>query len=179
MEAFRKNEQDMPEKIIISALESYHEKDFFDCGESILNDYLKKYAFQDVKRKLSQHFVATEIDKNKIIGYYSLSSASEDFSNLPDELKRNLPKYPVPLARLSRLAVDLRYQRVGLGKFLLIDSMRRVLRASSEIGIHGFIVDAKHSKAKEFYEKFGFIEFPSNPLTLILPMKTIQKAFSN
>lgn len=169
----------MHEKIMISPIDPSHEKDLFDCGEYILNDYLKKYAFQDIKRKLSQHFVATKPGEKEVIGYYSLCSAGEALSRLPDELKKNLPKYPVPLARLSRLAIDLNYQKAGLGKFLLIDAMSRVSRASQEMGIYGFIVDAKHSKAKEFYKKFGFIEFPSKPLTLILPMKTIQRAFFN
>jgi GNAT superfamily N-acetyltransferase len=77
------------------------------------------------------------------------------------------------MVRLSRLAVDKTMQGKGLGEFILMDSLQRSTTLAIEMGIFGVLVEAKHEKAKGFYQKYGFRELVTQPLTLFLPIKTI------
>lgn len=155
---------------------SNHQRDSFSCGNEALDNYIRKIAGQDVKRKIAQVFVAC-LPTDKIIkGYYTTSAASFRKEELPAALAKKLPYYPVPAAILGRMAVDLSCQGQGLGEFLLIDCFTRVLQASKEIAINAIIVDAKDDRAKAFYLKYGFIPFISNPLRLFIPLATIEQA---
>ncbi len=144
----------------------------FDCGNEYLNQYLKNYATQDIKRSLSYMQVAVSLEEtSKILGYYTFSAGSIGFEELPSQKK--MPKYPIPIARIGRLAVDISVQGKGLGKELLMDALYRAKRlASTEIGIAAVIVDAKDENAKSFYLKYGFQSL-RNPLILFISIKTI------
>lgn len=95
--------------------------------------------------------------------------------HLPEPYRKRFPNYPVPMARLARLGVDLRQQGKGLGKLLLMDALYRCRRLSDEIGSVGVLVDAKHERAQSFYRQFNFEEFPESPLNLWLPIAAIAK----
>ncbi len=156
--------------------ESFHpelNRKKFDCGNESLNQYLKNYATQDIKRSLSYMCVAVSLEEpSKILGYYTFSAGSIAFEEFPSQKK--LPKYPIPIARIGRLAVDVSVQRKGLGKDLLMDALHRAKRlASTEIGIAALIVDAKDENAKSFYIKYGFQSL-KRPLTLFISMGTIK-----
>lgn len=158
----------------IAALNSKHIKTAFDCGEAALNNYLQQFASQHAKSKVSKTFVATSLDESeKVIGFYTLSAGSIAFNHLPDELQKKLPRYPIPVARIGRLAIDKSVQKQGLGKHLLMDALYRCARLTEEIGITGVVVDAKHEKAKLFYQQYGFTELSNLPLTLFTPIQTI------
>jgi len=118
---------------IIELLEKSHKKDRFDCGVKSLNDYLIRYARQNDQKSISRTFVATD-DEKIIQGYYSICSASINFEELPENISNQLPRYPIPAARLSRLAVDLKMQGTGLGERLLFNALKRVYLTSSEMG---------------------------------------------
>ena len=110
----------------------------------------------------------------RILGYYSLSNYGLRVGELPAELTRRLPKYPmVPAALLGRLAVASQSQGVGRGEFLLADALRRTLRVAEEIAIHAVVVDAIDSVAAAFYARYGFKPFPGEQLRLFLPLATI------
>ncbi len=98
-----------------------------------------------------------------------------DFESLPARLLKRIPRYPIPIARLARLAIDKNVQGQHLGQKLLMDALRRCTRISQEIGLFGIVVDAKHDKAKQFYQKYGFLEIHNQPLTLFLRMSTVLK----
>ena len=88
-------------------------------------------------------------------------------------------KYPskVPASKLGRLAVSQKYQRQGLGKYMMINAIERTLLISKNIRIIGFFVDAKNMEAKSYYEQFGFMPMPDNKLQLFLPLTKLQKAY--
>ena len=91
------------------------------------------------------------------------------------EIANRLPHYPVPAVVIGRLAVDLRGQGTGLGEILLLDTIRRVVRAGDTIGVHAVVVDALHDRAGAFYERYGFVPFPSRPLQLHLSIRTFEQ----
>lgn len=162
----------------ISLLNNFHNREIFDCDDIALNDYLKYQANQHMKSNISQTYVASSIATgNRILGYYSICVGSVEYCSLPNNIQKKLPKYPIPIARIARLAVDIGSQKTGLGRYLLMNALERFKDISQIIGIFAVVVDAKHEKAKNFYCKHGFIELPSSPLTLLLPLKNINASF--
>ena len=121
---------------------------------------------------------ALENAPKKVLGFYTLSATGINFSSLPEGWQKKLPRYPIPMARIGRLAVDKSAQNQGLGKHLLMDALYRCVALAENIGIFGVLVDAKHDQAKQFYSKYGFCNLTHSPLTLILPLSHIVGALS-
>lgn len=153
-------------------LDKSFDRSDFDCGSLELNNFLKSKARQNQNAGFNKTFVAVASgDKNKtVLGYYSLSMGEIDLSSLPQNLVKKLPKHPVPVARMGRLAVDIATKGQGLGKLLMVDAMKRVQTASELIGVYALLVDAKDDSAKNFYLKYGFIPLIDEPMTLFLPL---------
>lgn len=142
----------------------------FKCGELALDEYLQRYASQDIKRGVARVFVASPAQQLQVVsGFYTLSAASVAADTLPKKWRKTLPRYPVPVALLGRLAVDQQYHGQGLGSILLVDACKRVAAASETLAVAAIIVDAKSLKAAAFYQHFGFIELPGHPGRWMLP----------
>ena len=157
----------------IEALHVHRDRRSFTCGDPELDGYLKRFARQHAETKVSRTYVA--VNGAAILGYYSLAMSAIRRDQLPSRYQSRFPNYPLPVARLARLAVDHRYQNRGLGELLLADALSRCLRLSEEIGMVGVVVDAKHEHARRYYERFEFERFPDAPLTLWLPTAAIAK----
>lgn len=160
--------------LVIVPLDTGHDRESFRCGETSLDAYLRRYANQDIRRRVNRVFVASPPDEpRKVIGYYSLSAGSLDADALPEKRRRRLPRYPVPAVLLGRLAITSHHQGQGLGSILLADALGRVVRASQAMTVSAVVVDALDERAAEFYLKFGFILLPSQPSRLFLPLDSI------
>jgi GNAT superfamily N-acetyltransferase len=159
-------------------LDSKHNKENFSCGKNLLDNYFWKQAKQDVKRKLSACFVLVDKEANRISGYYTLSSNSISHNLIPDSFKKKLPKsyLSIPTILLGRLAIDKDYQGKGIGKILLIDSLKRCYDTSNSLGVFAVIVDPLDKEAERFYDKYGFIKLPDSE-KMFIPMKTINELF--
>jgi GNAT superfamily N-acetyltransferase len=142
----------------------------FDCGEEALDEYLQRYATQDIKRGVARVFVASLAEQPQVVaGFYTLSAASIAAESLPEKWRKKLPRYPVPVALLGRLAVSLHCHGQGLGSILLADACQRVVAASQTLAVAAMVVDAKSPQAGAFYQHFGFIELPGQPGRWMLP----------
>lgn len=142
----------------------------FKCGELALDEYLQRYAGQDIKRGIARVFVAYPLEQPQVVaGFYTLSAASVAADTLPEKWRKKLPRYPVPVALLGRLAVSQPFQGQGLGSILLADACKRVAAASQTLAVAAIVVDAKSPKAAAFYQHFGFIELPGQPGRWMLP----------
>jgi ribosomal protein S18 acetylase RimI-like enzyme len=162
------------QNLVIEPLNRTHDRTGFQCGVEALDRYLKKQAKQDVKRRISRVFVATEPDNPEaVIGYYTLSTLSIELNQLPEKLARKLPKHPVPAALIGRLAVSKAAQGQGVGKMLLADAIKRTLAVSDQIAIYTMVVDAISDNAIGFYEQFGFTHLVDDSPRLFLPLKSI------
>ncbi|GAB6050655.1 GNAT family N-acetyltransferase [Hydrogenophilus islandicus] len=153
----------------IRALDRNVETADFACGVQALDDYLRRYAHQDIKRGVARVFVATPAEQLRVVGFYSLSAASIATETLPEEWRKRLPRYPLPVALMGRLAVDKRVQGMGLGSILLADACKRVAAASETLAVAAIVVDAKSPQAAAFYAHFGFFELPGQPGRWMLP----------
>lgn len=160
--------------LVIEPLSNIHNRIDFQCGNELLNNYIKKQARQDVKRRISRVFVAVEPEKtSNIIAYYTLSTLSIELNHLPESLTRKLPRHPIPAALLGRLAVSQKAQGVGVGKMLLVDAIKRTLAISDEIAIYAMVVDAINKDAQQFYQQFGFNQLSTKSRRLFLPLKSV------
>lgn len=130
----------------------------FSCGEDALDEYLRRQARQDMSRGLSVVHVLHDYERERIAGYYTLSSEVIERGELPGELERGLGRNRVfPAVLLGRLAVDLDYQGEGLGGEILLDALYRVLELSqTSVGLLAVLVDPLHDKAQGFYARYGF-----------------------
>ena len=108
-----------------------------------------------------------------MIGYYSLSAGSLHAADSPEVIRRRLPKYPVPVAMLGRLAISKAYQQQGIGSVLLADSLQRTAKASQVKAVYAIVVDALNDRAAGFYHQFGFISLPNQPMKLFLPLDSV------
>ncbi|OFV96061.1 MAG: GNAT family N-acetyltransferase [Acidobacteria bacterium RIFCSPLOWO2_12_FULL_54_10] len=164
-------------KFLVQPLGPHHDRAGFSCGVEPLDDYLKRQARQDVRKRVSAAFVLTP-NGETIAGYYTLSQYSIDLGALPQELARRLPKYPiVPATLIGRLAVSTAFRGQGLGELLLMDALHRSLTLSRQVASAAVIVDAKDNQAITFYRKYGFLELPSIARRLFLPMITVEQMF--
>jgi GNAT superfamily N-acetyltransferase len=161
----------------IERLSRSHDRSAFDCGKPPLDDFLRKLVSQYEKRNLGRTYVAVMPDAKRVVGYYTLALGSVTFENLPAEAANKLPRHPVPVALLARLAVDRSLQGGGLGVALLMDAFDRCLKLSDELAIHAVTVDAIDEETAAFYTKFGFVALRDDPRHLFLPMATIEQAF--
>ena len=154
----------------IEALERRHDRSRFACGSAPLDRYIRELALQDVRRRTARVFVAVPEGGVEVAGFYTLSAGSIARGDLPEREARRLPRYPVPVALLGRLAVDRGYGGRGLGTSLLADALRRVARAGETVAVYAMVVDAKDEQAQAFYERFGFVRLPDAGRRLFLPM---------
>jgi len=164
-------------RFVVEPLGPKHDRAAFSCGVEILDAYLHKQAGQDLKKRVAVPFVITP-DGTTIAGYYTLSQYSLQLDEVPAEVAKKLPKYPiVPAALLGRLAVSVAFRGQGHGATLLMDALYRTLQHSREVASAGVIVDAKDAAALAFYTKYGFLELPRIERRLFLPMGTVEQLF--
>ncbi len=155
-------------------LSSEHEVADFDCGESVLNDWLKHRARKNEGR-FSRTYVVCQ--GAKVVAYVCIAAGSVERATAPGKVRRNAPD-AVPVSVIDRLAVDKRYAGQGLGADLLADALRRIAIASQSIGIGAVLVQAKDENARRFYMACAeFIEFPGESRTLFLPIERLVAGF--
>ena len=158
------------------AIRKSHKRESFDCGEEALNEFLRRYARKSHEMGGAKTFLAVSDADESILGFYSLSPASVEYSRTPEIVRRGLARYDVPGFRLARLAVDRKMQGRGLGGQLLLAAGRRCLLAASEVGGVALVIDAKNPRVAAWYGGYGAVPFIDAPLSLILPLATIEVA---
>ena len=155
----------------------HHHRDKFDCGEDTLNEFLRRYARKNHEMGASKTFLAiSDSDNQTVLGFYSLSPASVSYIRTPELIRRGLARYEIPAFRLARLGVDRSVQGRGVGGQLLLAAGRRCLNVAAEVGGIALLIDAKNERVAQWYEKYGAVPLLDAPLTLMLPLQTIQSA---
>jgi len=154
-----------------------HNRQAFDCGEAALNEFLQRYARKSHELGGAKTFLAIDdADGKTILGFYSLGPAAVEYSRMPIIVRRGLARYDVPCFRLARLAVDRGVQKQGLGGQLLLTAGRRCLLAAAEVGGVALLIDAKNEGVARWYASYGAVALEDAPLTLLLPLATIEAA---
>src|ERR1700676_2671046 len=154
-----------------------HDRASFDCGEPSLNGFLRQHARQSHDKGAAKTFLAiSNLDGKTILGFYSLSPASLEYARTPEIIRKGLARHDVPVFRLGRLAVNRTVQGQGLGGQLILAAGRRCLLAATEVGGVALLIDAKNEWAAKWYASFGAIPLADAPLSMLLPLATVQTA---
>lgn len=153
----------------------------FQCGEHALDDFFARHALPNSQMSIGKTFVVrsqSEQGETLIKGFYTLSMASLRSKDLQDVIEARLPRYPMPVALIGRLAVSTQAQGQGLGGTLLVDALDRIAQASEQLGCLGVIVDAKTAAAMSFYEHYGFVPLSEEgwPRRMFMPIDTVYQA---
>lgn len=161
---------------VIEKLDERHDRAPFSCGVPELDTYLHRFAGQNEKSRISQHFVAVATAGDAgILGYDALSAGSVAFESVPEALRKRLPRYPIPVAHVGQLAVAQSMPGRGLGEDLLIDALARIARVADEVGIHAVKIVAIHDSARRFSLKYGFTPLADDERHLYLPLWAVRK----
>ena len=153
-------------------LTSKHHTDDFECGNTTLDEWLKKRALKNQNNGASKTFVVCK--RNRVIGYYALATGSVEREMASGPFSRNMPE-PIPVIVLGRLAVDKTTQAQGIGSALLKDAMLRTLQVANNVGVRGILVHAISDDARRFYLRYGFSESTIEPMTLMISVANILK----
>ena len=156
----------------IEKLRRDHLIDGFTCGREELDRFLIRYALTNQQADASQTYLG--LHDEAVIGFYSLVVGEVAYAEAPERLTKGLARHPVPIMLLARLAVSTAWQGRGIGAGLLKDAMRRTLQAADIGGLRAFAVHAKDDTAQRFYEHFGFVPSPTDPLHLFLLLKDLR-----
>jgi GNAT superfamily N-acetyltransferase len=147
----------------------------FGCGEPSLDHWLARRASANQKSGASRTYVVCE--DHRVLAYYSLASGVVAIEQATGRFKRNMPD-PIPVAVLARMAIDRRWQGLGLGRALFRDAGSRVAQAADTIGIRGILVHALSQNARNFYLALGFDPSPLDPMILMVTLSDIRAALS-
>jgi ribosomal protein S18 acetylase RimI-like enzyme len=158
----------------IKALTSAHDRKNLSCGVEPLDRYLRERVSQDIKRRISNCFVALD-DGGVVAGYYTFAATSLPLTEPPAEMAKRLSRYPLaPAGLIGRLAVAQGFRGKRLGGALLMDAAARAAR--SDPAIFALVVNAKYEPAVAFYERHGFQRFARKPDSLFLPIASALNA---
>lgn len=146
-------------------LTEQHVLEPFDCGNEVLDDWLRRRAMKNQHLNASRTFVICLEGTMRVVGYYSIATGSVSHVDLGRSLRQNMPD-PVPVVLIGRLAVDVCTQGHNFGKWLLNDAVVRVSNLAEQVGIKAIMVHAINEQAKTFYEYFGFVQSPVAANTL-------------
>jgi len=156
----------MDEKPRIAKLAISHEATRFDCGHEALNNFIR---LPGQRANISQTYVAVVGDT--IVGYHTLVVGNVLYEDAPERLGKGIPRHPIPVLLLARLAVDQSWQGKGLGAALVLDAIRRTLQVADIASVRALLVHAKDETACQFYAHLGFEPFPGEPLVLYRLLK--------
>ncbi len=160
---------------MIERLGKRHDRASFNCGQPMLDEWIKVQAGQYDKKDLARTYVSVRHGQARVLGYYAISTHRVSYESLPEDQAIGLPKIDIPVVLIGRLAVDRSVQRQGLGSLLLVDALRRSQHIAEQIGIRAVEVDAIDDEARAFYCKFDFASLLDDPHHLFLPMRVIRK----
>jgi GNAT superfamily N-acetyltransferase len=159
----------------IDLLRAHHDRRGFIFGKEPPDRYFQQQVTQDARRHLATPFVMVMPD-GSIGGFYTLSSTALRLVDLPEDIARRLPRYPlIPASLIGRLAIDQRHHGQGWGSFLFLDALYRCSR--SEIASFAVVVDAIDDEARGFYAHHSFLPLPDSPYRLFRRMSDIEALF--
>jgi len=167
-------------KFEIRVLDPRDDRRSFNSHDDDLDRFFHRYAGQNqFRHHIGVTYVA--VDESGILGFVTVAPSEIQIDDLPAELSRRLPRYPLPVLRIARLAVTQESQGQGVGRALLRFALRLARRMSGEVGCVGVVVDAK-LKALDFYARYGFeavtplegaLQSRPEPRPLFLPISAV------
>jgi predicted N-acetyltransferase YhbS len=137
-----------------------HDREQFDSGEPMLDEWLRRYAGQNRRRDTAATWVIADAD-DVVVAYASVAMTGIDRSAAPETLAKGAPD-PVPALLLGRLAVDHRYASVGVGTALAAHVLATAVELNQKAACGAVVVTALTEHARTWSEQFGFRPFAAD-----------------
>ncbi|GLZ61944.1 N-acetyltransferase GCN5 [Micromonospora sp. NBRC 107095] len=153
----------------------------FDCGSRAQSVWLVEHALQAHRAGLSRVYVVRDDEHpdQRVVGYYALAAGSVAPADASPRLQQGAGRYHQPVVILTRLGVDRSAQRIGLGRALVVDALRRIAAAAEVIGVRAVLIHCETDAARDFYQRLAKFEAsPTDPMHLLLLMKDLRHALS-
>jgi predicted N-acetyltransferase YhbS len=164
-------------RVLLERLDAHHDVSTFNSGNEDLDTWLQRHALAAQRMDSARTFVATR--SGRVIGYFSLTMGSVLRADAPAKLVRGMPAYPVGMALLARLAVNQSQHGKGVGAMLLAEALRKAVAAGEVAAARLIVVDAVDDSAAAFYQRYGFIGTPENPLRYYRRMKDVRASLDS
>jgi GNAT superfamily N-acetyltransferase len=158
----------------IEKLHRTHAVEQFTCGAPELDRFLIRHALRAQQANSSQTYVG--LRGGEVVGFYTIVAGEVQHARAPERVAKGMPRHPIPLLVLARLAVHSRWQGHGIGSGLLLDALGRTLQVADVIGVRAVAVHAKDDRAIAFYRHFGFTPSPTDARHLFMLIKDIRLA---
>lgn len=164
----------MTASLHIEKLNRTHAVEHFTCGQPDLDRFLLRHALQAQQANSSQTYLG--LSAQEVVGFYTIVAGEVAHADAPERVVKGMPRHPIPLLVLARLAVHTDWQgrRIGIG--LLLDALGRTLQVADVIGVRALAVHAKDDRAASFYRHFDFTPSPTDPRHLFMIIKDIRLA---
>lgn len=156
-------------KIVV--LDETHCVEDFDCGEPARNSWLYTRAFSNQRSDDTRTYVA--LKDAEVVGFYALAVSSIVRSVLPGALRRNAVD-PVSCILLAQIAVELRYQRQGISRELMLHAMAQAAKIAAMAGCRLFAVHPARFDLVGYYERFGFVSVATSPALMAMPLQKVR-----
>ena len=168
----------------IRALRESDDRSRFRSGDADLDRFLQRFAGQNqFRHHVGVTYVA--VDEGRLLGFATVAPGHVEIDDLPAAARKKLPRYPLPVLRLARLAVDQDARGQGLGRRLLRFVLELAVQMANDYGCIGVCVDAKPD-AVDFYRRYGFTSIDAvegqsdarpSPIPMFLAIRAVQAAF--
>jgi GNAT superfamily N-acetyltransferase len=163
-------------EIKIELLEKRHDRKRFDCGNQELDRYLKTLARQQHDQGFVKVYVAVEEGQNEVLGYFALAMGNILLQDADETVYARLPKHPMPVLHVARLATDKRFAGKGFGSLLLSHAADIAIAASESMGVYALELVAIDPSAYAYYLRRGFLPLMGDGMRLYAPLATIHQA---
>ena len=164
----------MTNSLHIEKLHRTHAVEQFTCAQPELDRFLIRHALQAQQANSSQTYVA--VSENEVVGFYTIVAGEVQHAQAPERVVKGMPRHPIPLLVLARLAVHADAQGHGIGAGLLLDALGRTLQVADVIRVRALAVHAKDDRAVAFYRHFGFTPSATDARHLFMIIKDIRLA---
>jgi GNAT superfamily N-acetyltransferase len=158
----------------IEKLHRIHKVEEFTCGQPELDRFIIRHALQAQLTHSSQTYVG--LNGETVIGYYTIVAGEVRHDEASERVAKGMPRHPIPILVLARLAVHSEWQGRGIGAGLLLDALGRTLQVADIVGVRALAVHAKDDSAAAFYRHFGFEPSPTDSRHLFMLIKGIREA---
>jgi GNAT superfamily N-acetyltransferase len=151
------------------------DRESFDCGRESMNQWFRRHAWRNQQLDVSRSTVMCDAETGAIAGYVTLATGHIEREYLPKASQRNRPEH-IPIFLLGQLAVDRRYQGMGIARSLLFYALTTSVRIARTIGCVGVLTHPLDDEVRDFYRRFGFEDLPYDPRrSMIVRIKDLRQ----
>jgi GNAT superfamily N-acetyltransferase len=167
----------------IRALRPSDDRPAFCSGDEALDRFFRRYAGQNQFR----HYIGVTyvaVEDESVLAFATVAPGHLDCDEASAAARTSKLRYPLPILRLARLAVDQSARSRGLGTQLLRFVCGLAARMADDYGCAGIVVDAKPG-VEDYYARYGFVacevieggsDARPQPATMFLAMRAIKAA---